>query len=328
MMKKIVLGGLALSLAAVGSGCGREAGNQGSDVLIFGGREATDADAALKHTVALLDRNFETFCSGSLISPIHILTAAHCFENSAKSLPVYVAFGNRSAGETVKLNSLRVVEAVTVHKGFLKDIEKPEVLRAVIEDGKVVNDVAVLQLSKPAPEGFLPVRRPGGVAIPVGTTLTLAGFGITKLDPLTAFARKRQQAQLSGKEHDGSGDPTPEELAALMAEANNYKPDSGTLRVAESIMQEQLAAKEMVISGGNAGVCSGDSGGPAFAEATIPGEDGPVLLQVGIASRSDCQQLAFHTDVGQFGDWIRRAALAQIAASESGVPVPMLSELE
>ena len=52
---------------------------------------------------------------------------------------------------------------------------------------------------------------------------------------------------------------------------------------------------------GNA-VCNGDSGGPMFK---VVKEDGnKKLVQVGIASRSDCIAHASHTNVFSYIDWI------------------------
>jgi len=95
------------------------------------------------------------FCSGTLISPLHVLTAGHCAE--------VIAIEGPTAG-TFELDSgVYTTSAIYIHPDF-----DPETS---------ANDIAILELSTPAVE--LPSRVFEGVPLPPmpGDVLTIVGFG-------------------------------------------------------------------------------------------------------------------------------------------------------
>jgi MYXO-CTERM domain-containing protein len=113
-------------------------------------------------TVALTVQG-QSFCSGTLVTPTVVVTAAHCITPEIGSPPweiVEVFFGTSvSEGGT-----FIALDDGLAHPGFDATLEDPD------------DDIAVLRLESPAPVAPVPMAD----LPPNGTPLTLVGFGITQ----------------------------------------------------------------------------------------------------------------------------------------------------
>jgi secreted trypsin-like serine protease len=99
------------------------------------------------------------FCGGSMISPLHILTAAHCiYGASASELQIWGGGLSRDVG--YKIN----VQAIFQHPYYNPDT--------------LANDIAVIKIGSAFPQtyGIRSVKLPT-VTAAVGVTLTATGFG-------------------------------------------------------------------------------------------------------------------------------------------------------
>lgn len=104
----------------------------------------------------------QAFCSGTLVTPTVVVSAAHCIHPSTGLSPgtlAQVYFGTDVTQGGVFID---VVEAEYKPDWYLDD-----------PDGD--DDVSVLRLASPAPVDPIPM----GSLPPVGSSLTLVGFGIT-----------------------------------------------------------------------------------------------------------------------------------------------------
>lgn len=231
---------------------------------IFGGAVASGAfyDA----TVGLVQRSGgtlyrDTFCSGTLVTPDVVVTAAHCLD-----------VGKRKT-RTASPDTLGVIVAIDA----LNDPNPyaSAVVEAVIHPGydsrQLLNDIGLLRLAAPVPASVatpvpaLPASL-GFTASDVGATLNFAGFGQTETGG--SDVRMEVDGVLGG-------------LGCTVAGC--YGADDP----ATQISYEQQTA----------GPCFGDSGGPAFIDrggqwylggVTSWGDN--TCTQFGVSTRVDAYQ--------------------------------------
>jgi secreted trypsin-like serine protease len=126
--------------------------------IVGGGAASTDG---LSRAIVTIVGSRGNFCTGSVIAPKLVLTAAHCVQPGADYRVV-----DTSSGGPV----LQPVTRVAIHPGF-----KMEAMLA----HRATADVALLQLEQPA-KGKAPatVGMPD-IPITVGGRFTIAGIGVT-----------------------------------------------------------------------------------------------------------------------------------------------------
>jgi secreted trypsin-like serine protease len=167
-MKKVNV----IMMLALTSGCGHR--DEASDTKIVGGTKVVASDAIVKSTVALVSPQGDQFCTGSLISPTHVVTASHCLDELPWS-KFYVVFGTSATRNSITSANLRAVKYFTMNEKYdhaAMDMEQAS---------RPPNDVGFIQLAAAAPAGYAPVAMLGaGDALQQGETLTLAGFGVTR----------------------------------------------------------------------------------------------------------------------------------------------------
>ena len=163
-----------LLVGATLAGCGAPQTPSMSDTKIVGGTLASAADAVTKSTVALVGADGEFFCSGSLVTSIHVVTAAHCLKDFPVGEKLTVVFGITAKNGQVPLSKKREAKKFIVHAGY------DEVAMDEEEASRPPNDIAFITLKSAAPSGYTPVSvLTTRTALIAGETLTLAGFGLT-----------------------------------------------------------------------------------------------------------------------------------------------------
>jgi len=255
---------------------------------VIGGRAASIAEFPSLAFISGGHGNGRFSCSGTVIAPRVVLTAGHCVDNieslaEARAADFRVATGLTNVARPSPANLSRVTRAVAF-PGF--------------NPPKVLGDAGLLILSAPV---VAPAIRLNTLAAPLplepGTTLSLAGWGLTSLQATGAPSTLQ------------TGDIALQSPSACKSRTGSFDPFfSAAMQICGIDVPNHTVSS-----------CFGDSGGPAIARAA----DG-AQVEVGIVSTGGplCSGRLpnIFTRVDQVSTWIGE----WIAAAETGAPEPTL----
>nr|XP_022909832.1 brachyurin-like [Onthophagus taurus] len=233
---------------------------------IVGGEEAVPN--SLPYQVGLLVTFDEGtyFCGGSLISPRHVLTAAHCTESLlSRPLEIEVRLGAHRIQETGGQVIMRTTSYIT-HPDWL-----PSLLRS---DIAIVNLPSTVTLTDNIQPVRLPSRSDIGNDI-VGTTARISGWGLTS-DSSTTISPTLREASV--------------DVMSIAA-----------CRFAMRWWEIAIIAESHLCTSGDGGrgICSGDSGGPVVSNDRLIG-----VAAFGLVNGCELGLPSIHTRVSTFLDWI------------------------
>lgn len=215
----------------------------GSASAIVGGTPDT------RHTYVGLEDNGVFVCSGTLISPRVLVTAAHCFSDSTSAFGTD-ALGHPRVQVTFDQQGFFTQPAPTEHMGtYYFDPGFGFGLNGGGLPGFDTHDVAIIVLDESLPSlGHANLPAIGlDVSLPTGTTLDISGYGVQhfgKPEPCDPNCRKQPDAFFT----------------RFGATANLLSVGKGTLGEFVKISGNN--------SQGKGGQCLGDSGGPIFLGGT------------------------------------------------------------
>ncbi len=234
---------------------------------IIGGAPVVAESAEAKVEVLLLDLSEGGLCTGTIIAPDAIVTAAHCLnpdangENAEKTL--IVGFGlDMSDTDHMTPAKVRLARRHPSYKGESAAVPgQPNVDQ---------NDIAIVLLDKPIPAGFAVAKLVSAEhALVAGEKAVLTGYGLT---------------------HAPSEDPMGESTGVLhRAEAKILVPNFGT---SEVVLDESHGQ----------GTCSGDSGGGAF----VMENNELRLFGVTSRGPNSCDSVGIYTKVSAHLEFLRK----------------------
>lgn len=257
--------------------------------FIVGGTEVA-ADDPIAHSVVAIFIQLsygEGMCTGSIIAPNLIVTAAHCAsDDTGAPLPLSsltVAYGlnvRNDTGTGVGWPGTRApiqssaVNTIWVYQGYPSQMNNP------VDEG----DVALIRIEGTVPSGYVPVQMLDNAdELKAGGTVTLAGYGITDASSQT-----------------GGG---------ILREVSGIR-----------IVNPDLGKTEVVLDQSQGhGACHGDSGGPGY----ITDSSGHLVLW-GLTDRGypdgspdDCMHESVYTKVTAYQGWIADSVKALSAVSSA-----------
>lgn len=247
------------------------------------------------------------FCSGSMIAPNVVLTAAHCLYDRNSGRPtvpierVHVLIG--SSNFQIPSPTSQLVKArKSLNAGFGRSFKFPlddDIAVIILDACAEGSDYSTVRMATVSSEAKTPC-----------TELTTIGFGRHASVPVELFV------------HDGGlrSETTRLHPFTACAEASNFA----------SI----LSASKFICSGGDtvSAICNGDSGGPVVAV----GSDGE-LEQIGISSfgkSAFCGNSPdYSTRVATYSDWVRSVIAKEPVCPgyevvERGEEIPVPKEID
>lgn len=262
-------------------------GGEGATASIVGGRAATIEEFPSLAYVQAREGKGGFVCTGTVVSPRVILTAAHCVENIQRGTftppsRYAVATGTTSPSKALGENVFRVVEN-HVFPGF--------------DPGRLRGDAAILVLDRPTTAPPIALADPADAALYAGgDPIQLAGWGLT--GPNAAKGPKSLRATTMVVQ--------PPSFCERKTR-RYYSPFSSSV---------QFCALDAPTK--KSGGCFGDSGGPAIGQRP----DG-TPVELGIVSTGGPFCNPQYPNVLTRADTVSTWVAEWVAATEAGAPRPV-----
>jgi trypsin len=264
---------------------------------VVGGHDASPGEYPYVAHI-LIDRAFQ--CTGTLVTPTHVVTAAHCgslVPGGVANVPI----GQPGQLIEVSLGAHRTPSA-SLTGGYQSEGEKHVAKSVSVAPGwaglgSVSSDVSVVEL--PTPSANAPVKIASAAERSLwtaGTMATIAGYGVTESDGDQPEFLQEAQVPITAD--------------AVTAEAYPYLVEGVDPLFGGFESRTQVGAG---FPEGGVDTCQGDSGGPLLVPA------GSGLRLVGDTSYGNgCAEPGFPGVYGRVADdtlreWIRTVAPAAIA---------------
>ncbi|MFP5519478.1 MAG: S1 family peptidase [Bdellovibrionia bacterium] len=258
---------------------------------IMGGSQVPPQDFTAQSTVGIYDHLEQGICTGTLIAPNIVLTAAHCLSSRPKNMRIIF---HENIDDTlnarepdIKEAFVRKVSEYRIHPNYApqQDQEKYD-----------LNDIGLIRFQGSIPEGFKPVEFLKNTnVLQKGMWVTVAGYGVTKVE---------------AREIDPKNYPDFEEslkygLVICFDTRNTdcielHMEGDGTLLKAQAQISKIHHSEFSLDETKGQGTCSGDSGGPAYIKI------GDKILVAGVTSRGSmlCNDEGVYSSTAAHGDWL------------------------
>lgn len=257
---------------------------------IIGGELVAEKAPISYGIVGIFDTEENYICTGSLISPNHVLTAAHCINpHTSKMKIIFHTNLDKIIGSKnqllVNFHQRNVTDAL-VNPAYNPDEDKE------FDAG----DIAIIKFEGDLPEGYAPVEMLGSDSVlQKGVDITVAGFGVSNvyLSPINPKKVKHLQDAID------AGEVICYDIDNTDCESVEMEGD-GILRQTHALIASLQQTEFRLDESKGHGTCSGDSGGPAYVEV-----NGKLFL-TGVTSRGSvfCNKVGVYTNVVPYKAWV------------------------
>ena len=287
-MNRILLAFTFVALASCGSKNSNSLDTKTS-AHIINGQEVKENALITTSIVGLYDVKANYICTGSLIAPNVVMTAAHCMPERASDMRV--VFGN----DIDDMMNAREVDVLQEHVLRVTDFKVSTKWNPSDENRQVdTGDIALIKFKGAIPEGYkIATILPNQNLIKKGTMVTVAGYGVNVIDGEVIDPRKYKN--LDQAIEDGEVFCDDDKRNCMKVESSG----DGLLRQTQAPISS-VQDTEVRLDERKAGTCSGDSGGPAYIE-----QNGQYYL-FGVTSRGSllCNETGVYTNALEYMQWI------------------------